>query len=124
MNDLDVLINAYADARRAREDKEEEAKRLHESEEIVERQLFSVMEAQSLRSVKHERGTFYLNDQAWAKVADEDAARTWAEAEKPELITLNRQRLSVIVRERILSGEEMPPGVDFTTTQKIGWRRG
>lgn len=121
---LNLLINDYADRRRTREDIEADAKEARGLEEKAELALFGFLEAANLRSVRHERGLFYLNDQAWARVTDEDKARAWAEAEMPEIITLNRQRLSVVVRERIKESRDLPPGVDFTTTQKIGWRRG
>jgi hypothetical protein len=58
-------------------------------------------------------------------VTDEEAAKAWADGQMPELITLNRARLSKLVRD-ILKGDAevpMPPGVNFTTSRKITWRR-
>lgn len=122
--DLDLLIKAYADARNAREEADERAKALRAAEGAVEVQLFDAMERLSLRSVQHERGRFGLNDLAWADIEDSDVAREWAKAAMPELLTLNNQRLSMIVRE-FLKGErdELPPGVGFKTSRKISWRR-
>jgi multidrug efflux pump subunit AcrA (membrane-fusion protein) len=97
----------------------------------VEAQLFDHMENAGLVSVRTDRGLFRLNDLAWASVEDEDQARAWAEANMPELMMLNRQRLSVVVR-KIIKGEEdapgvtpgqTPPGVTFRTSRKITWRR-
>lgn len=119
---LSDIIDAYALSREAYERADEVAKQKRETMEKVEAQLFAEMERQNLRSVKHDRGTFYLNDQAWARVADEVAARQWAQHEHPELITLNRSRLSVLVREALKEGQPLPPGVDFTASQKVGWR--
>lgn len=97
----------------------------------VEARLFDVLEATGLQQIRTERGLFRLNDLAWASVTDEAAARDWAEHNEPALLLLNRQRLSVIVRQ-VLKGEEsapglepgqMPPGVDYRTSRKITWRR-
>lgn len=122
--DIHLLVEAYADCRNAREEADERAKGLRSAEDAAEAALFEAMERLNLRSVQHARGRFTLNDLAWASLSDEDKAREWAEAEMPELLTLNRQRLSVLVRQH-LKGErpEMPPGVDYRVSRKISWRR-
>lgn len=120
---LDGLIAAYADARNVREEADERAKRLREIEDRAEAELFDALERLSIRSVRHARGLFSLSDLAWASVLDEDSARQWAEAERPELLTLNRQRLSVIVREALKEAQPLPPGIDYKVTRKITWRR-
>jgi len=119
-----LLVNAYADARNAREEAADRTKRLGAVEAACEAALFDAMEKLNLRSVQHARGRFTLNDLAWASVADEDKAREWAEAAMPELLMLNRQRLSAVVRQ-FLRGERdaMPPGVDYSVSRKISWRR-
>lgn len=122
---LDALIEAYVSARSQREQASERVKRLQEIEDRVTADLFDSMERLNLRSAKHDNlGTFALNDLAWAKVIDEPTARAWAETAYPELLSVNRQRLSVIVREALKTGDALPPGVDFTTTRKISWRGG
>lgn len=105
-----------------------EAQALYDVSEVA---LFDAMENAGLQSVRTERGLFRLNDLAWASVDDEELARRWADEYMPELLTLNRQRLSVIVR-KVIKGEEdapgttpgqTPPGVTFRTSRKITWRR-
>jgi glutathione S-transferase len=98
-------------------------KRLQENEDRATEALFDALERTGLRSVKHELGTFSLNDLAWPSITDAEAARKWAQAEMPELITLNNARLAVVVRD-YLKGERdnLPAGVDFRTSRKIGWR--
>lgn len=105
-----------------------ELQRLYDESEA---KLFDALEDAGLSSIRTDRGLFRLNDLAWASVDDEDAARAWAEANMPELLTLNRQRLSVVVR-KVIKGEEdapgvpagqNPPGVTFRTSRKITWRR-
>lgn len=91
----------------------------------AEATLFDALENAGLQQIRTERGLFRLNDLAWASVIDESAARAWAEENEPALLLLNRQRLSVIVRQA-LKGEDgvvIPPGVDFKTSRKITWRR-
>lgn len=123
--ELDALINAYADARLYREQADDHAKKLRATETEIEGKLFEAMERLNLRAVRHARGLFTLNDLAWAVVDDEGSARDWAESNMPELLLLNRQRLSVVVREH-LKGERdaLPPGVSWRTSRGINWRRG
>lgn len=121
---IDALVERYVRARVERERAEEELKRLRSIETEAELALFDALERYGLRAVVHEAyGHFRLNDQAWARITDLAAAREWAESQAPELITLNHQRLSVLVRE-FLRGErdELPPGVGYTTSRKIAWR--
>lgn len=122
--ELDVLIRALADARNEHEEASDHEKALRLIAEGHETALFDAMERLNIRAVRHERGLFTLNDLAWAKIEDRAAALAWAEANEPELLTLNNQRLSVVVREH-LKGEraELPAGVAFSTTRKITWRR-
>lgn len=88
--------------------------------EEVERALFEAIEGTGLRAVRTPTGLFSLNDLAWPKIEDAEAARRWAEAEAPELITLNHQRLIKPVRD-FLKGDapELPPGIGFTQSRKI-----
>lgn len=89
----------------------------------LELELFDAMEAQGLRLIRTPDGTFSLNDLAWAKIDNEAEARAWAEANLPEAITLNHNRLSVIVRERIKAGEPLPPGITYSVSRKINVRK-
>lgn len=125
------LVHAVADRRLALDEANEAAKAAQTSYDEAEAVAFDAMEDAGLVSVRTDRGLFRLNDLAWASVEDEEQARAWAEAHAPELLTLNRQRLSVIVR-KVIKGEEdapgttpgqTPPGVTFRTSRKITWRR-
>lgn len=125
------LADQYADIRRDLTDANAAAKAVQEQHDILEARLFAALEDANLRSIRTERGLFTLNDLAWAKVVDEAAAREWAEHNMPELLLLNRARLSPAIRP-VLAGEEnlpgvepgqLPPGVDFTTSRKINFRK-
>lgn len=121
---LDALIRAYVDARIVREAASAREKELRAIEDRAEADLFDAMERVNLRSATHdELGMFILSDLAWAKVTDEAKAREWAEHEAPELLLLNRQRLAVVVREALKGERDMPPGVDWTTSRGVNWRR-
>jgi hypothetical protein len=121
--DVEALINAYADARAAREEVSAQEKRLREIEEKAEQALFTELEHLNLRAVRHERGLFTLNDLAWPKIVDPSMARQWAELEHPDLITLNATRLGPFIREALKEGLDLPPGVEATFSRKINWRR-
>lgn len=117
------LIEAYAAARTVRTEAAARLKHLQAVEDQAAGALFDALEGQGLKSVKHENlGTFSLNDLAWASISDAEKAREWALTVRPDLITLNQQRLAVIVREALAEGAELPPGVDFRTSRKINWR--
>lgn len=124
----DLLANARIefDARQAEAD---EAKKVYDAMEIT---LFDALEAAGLESIRTERGLFRLNDLAWAKLEDPEAAKAWADAHMPELLTLNNARLSKIVRDALkgeapiegaVDGTGLMPGVGYTTSRKITWRR-
>lgn len=120
---LEDMASRVAETRYALEQAMDAEKQARELYELAETGLFDALEAQGLRQIRTPRGLFSMNDLAWASVEDEDKARLWAEAESPELLTLNRQRLSVLVRRALENGLELPPGVTFTTSRKITWRR-
>ncbi|HEY6058725.1 MAG TPA: hypothetical protein VIV06_11870 [Candidatus Limnocylindrales bacterium] len=124
---LDGLAAEYAKARTALDQALDALKPVRAAHDEAERALFDAMENQGLASIRTHLGLFRVDDLADAKVEDEGAARAWAEQAMPELLLLNRQRLSALVR-RILRGEEdvpkeLPPGVTFATRQGITWRR-
>lgn len=128
---LVALADDLADARVALDEANDIAKQRQSEYDALEATLFDKMEDAGLVSIRTARGLFRLNDLAWASVEDEAAARDWAETHMPELLLLNRQRLSTVVR-RALKGEEsvpgmegqaLPPGVNFRLSRKISWRR-
>lgn len=121
--DLKWLADQLADCRvglDAASDLEKVARARYEE---AEAQLFDALENAGIRQFRTERGLFSMNDLAWAQVEDEQTARSWAEESMPELLLLNRQRLSVVVREALKEGQDLPPGVTFTTSRKVTWRR-
>lgn len=90
-----------------------------ERHDAAEAELFDAIENAGLTSVRTVAGLFSLNDLAWPKIEDRDRLIAWAEAEHPELLTLNTQRLQTPLREAIKNGDELPPGLSYTTSRKI-----
>lgn len=120
---LSAIADKLANARNLLDAVEDSARQYRADYEQVEAELFEALEQQGLRSIRTDRGLFSLNDLAWAKIADAATARAWADENMPEVITLNHTRLSVVVREALKKGEEPPPGIDYTLSRKINWRR-
>lgn len=120
------LAHRLAGARVALDEAKEATAAAQAVYDDLERQLFEGLENAGVRSIVTELGRFTLNDLAWATVEDAAAARDWAAHVAPELLVLNHQSLSKIVRDT-LKGEgeftELPPGVTFKTSRKITWRR-
>lgn len=121
--DLADLADRLANMRILLEMKEDEVAEIRRSYEGLEHDLFDALENAQLTQIRTDRGLFSLNDLAWASITDIEKARAWADAVMPELLTLNLQRLSKVVRDALKEGRELPEGVDFKTSRKITWRR-
>ena len=121
---LDGLISDFANAKQRLAGIQADEKEQQEVVKKTEAQLFDALEDEGLRSVKaDDLGTFGMNDLAWAKIEDRALALAWADENKPEMLTLNHMQLSMVVREALKGEGEIPPGVDFTTSRKISWRK-
>lgn len=124
--ELKKLADLLADYKVRLEAAEDLVKNIRLDMEATEAQLFDALENAGIRQVRTDRGLFTQNDLAWAAIEDRDKALAWAENVMPELLMLNSQRLSKLIRD-FLKGEgdlaEMPDGVGFKTSRKITWRR-
>lgn len=81
--------------------------------------LFEAIENAGLTSIRTTTGLFSLSDLAWPRIEDRERLLAWAEAEHPELLTLNLQRLQTPLREALKTGTELPPGLTYSVTRKI-----
>lgn len=90
-----------------------------EDHDAAERELFDAIENAGLASIRTPTGLFSLSDLAWPRIEDRDRLLAWAEAEHPELLTLNLQRLQTPLREALKNGDELPPGLSYSMTRKI-----
>jgi len=121
---IDQLARKLAVERLALDAIEADVKEVKLRCDQLEAELFDAIENAGLRAIKVDNiGTFSLNDLAWARIADRQAALEWAEANMPEILTLNHTSLSMLVRAAIKGEGDMPAGVEFTTSRKISWRK-
>jgi len=121
---IENLAAAYAAAKRGLEKIKDQEKLQSKETARIESDLFDALEDEGLSGVTiPDLGKFRLNDLAWAKIENREQAMEWAEQQRPELLTLNHQQLSVIVRAAIKGEGEIPPGVTFTASRKIGWTK-
>jgi aspartate aminotransferase-like enzyme len=116
-------IDEFANARLALDEVKDTLEVAQSKYDAAEAHLFDLLEASGLRQVRTARGLFTMNDLAWAAVEDGEKAREWADTFMPEIITLNRSRLAVVVRNCLKEGDPLPPGVSYTTSRKVTWRR-
>ena len=121
---IEGLADAYAAAKRSLEAIKEQEKIQSTETARIEAELFTALEDEGLTSVGIAGlGKFRMNDLAWAKIEDREQALAWADQTRPEMLTLNHMQLSMVVRQALKGEGEMPPGVTFTTSRKIGWTK-
>lgn len=79
--------------------------------------LFQDMREQEIRSVNTETAQFVARSTIYATVQDQDAFQVWAQEKglEEDYFTPKpaKARLNELVRDRIDSGEDMPPGISF-----------
>jgi hypothetical protein len=126
--ELRQLADLVADYRLKLDELEEQEKAVRGDYEAAESALFDALENAGIRQIRTPRGLFTLNDLAWAKIEDPEKARAWADQNMPDLLTLNIQRLSPVIRH-FLKGDAdagidaIPEGITYTLSRKITWRR-
>lgn len=124
MSTLQDLARRYAEERETLNDMQAAAKAQQARVDEAQEALFTALENQGVESTRvPELGLFSMNDLAWARIVDRPRALAWAEERMPEVLTLNHQQLSKVVRDALKGEGEMPEGVDFTTSRKITWRK-
>lgn len=91
----------------------------------AEYELFQRMEQERCGSQRVDGiGNFVRAETEYAQVQDEAALLAWAEAEMPEIFEQKPRKkiLNEIVRERLNSGEPLPPGLGFYSKQYVSLR--
>ncbi len=106
-------------ARVLRDTAKMEYERLSAEHDEIEAKVFEAIENAGLKSVRTPVGLFTLSDLAWPKIEDRERLVAWAEAENPELISVNLQRLQTPLREAIAEGRELPPGLGYSISRKV-----
>lgn len=91
----------------------------------AEYELFQRMEQERCGSQRVDGiGNFVRAETEYAQVQDEAELLEWAEAEMPEIFEQKPRKkiLNEIVRERLNSGEPLPPGLGFYSKQYVSLR--
>jgi len=113
------LADAFYRWKNARDDAKAVLDNIDREYAEAEAALFEAIENAGLESVRTPEGLFSLNDLAWPKIDDRDLLLAWAEAEHPDFLTLNLQRLQTPLREALRNGDVLPPGLGYSVTRKI-----
>jgi hypothetical protein len=90
----------------------------------LEAELFDRMENEDVGGIKVGANNFVRVATTYGSINDRSAFVAWAETEMPELVETKERKALVneIVRERIDSGEALPPGTTFYVKQYISQR--
>jgi hypothetical protein len=122
MGNRQELAEKYAVLKQGKDRINEELKGINAALEDIEQQLVLTMENEGLQSFKDETfGTFYLRQEIYARVEDEEKAFAWLRAAEMEDVikrSVHAKTLAALVKEH---GEI--EGVKSHYVTKIGMRR-
>lgn len=108
------LAEMYAELRAHKGELETQMKALNVKIAAVEEALWSAYEDAGVTSVTTARGAVRLQPEPVARVTDRDQLREWAVNQGLErLLTLPWQTVNAQAKERLLSGDAMPAGVEI-----------
>jgi hypothetical protein len=115
-NDVDLELDVL----------EEQRKNLQMTKTAIEQELLQAFEDDDLSSVKLTDGTLvYQQDDPYPSVRDRGGLMKFIKKEKIEgLMSLPWQTLSSIVKERLMSGQSVPEGVEVFMKSSIRKRKG
>lgn len=129
MSRLDTLGRELMDLREDYETKRKSKVRAEDAKNAKERELFDEMKAQNSKTTVLELGPGYGDVQVGrretirARVIDLDAAldafEQSAQIDEISKTEIRKKQLNEIVRERLLTGQPLPAGIDFTRTPYI-----
>jgi hypothetical protein len=86
--------------------------------------LFERMEHERVKSIKVGSTNFVTAETTYGQIQDRSEFVKWAEENMGELIEIKERKglVNELVRERLDSGEVLPPGVGFYTRQYVSRR--
>jgi hypothetical protein len=91
----------------------------------MDQELVELLESQDWTGVKLGNGiSLSIKDDVYVKVADKESFHKWVEENDPDLFTVNYQTMSSLVKNKLVDGEEIPPGVEPYFKQSITVRGG
>jgi len=114
------LASALADLRRQKSDHETKEKEINARIKAVEELLWSSFEATGAAGVRLESGEYFgVTDDLSVSTTNRDEVNAWIREQKLErLLAVNANTLSQLVKERVLAGLDIPPGVEIKSYKK------
>lgn len=111
----------YAEARMEKSRLEQLIKAQNLIIEACQQELVDMMESQDFTTVKIGVGmSISIKDDVYATVKDKPAFMTWiGENEMEDLLSVNYQTMSAMVKNRLIEGEPLPAGIDTYFKQSI-----
>lgn len=105
---------------------EEKIKDLNIDIEAMQQILAERFEANEMQSMTLKSGTtFFMNEEPYSKVVDAKALNDWlVENGMDEMRSIQWNKLNALVKDYLIAGQPVPPGVDLFMKSGIRMRRG
>lgn len=119
------LAREFKIAKLKKKELEEQVSDLNVGLAALSQLLVDNLQGQELQKVSLDAGgTVYLQVEVYPSTKDRAALQNWVIAEEMmELLTVNYRTLQGVVKERLIAGEALPPGVEVflkTSAKLIG----
>ncbi len=90
----------------------------------MEQELVELMEGEDFSSVKLSNDvSIYIKDDVYVTVKNKEEFHNWVrETDQEDLLTVNYQTMSALVKNRLIESEPIPPGVSAYFKQSISVR--
>lgn len=112
--------------RKVAEDLDRNAKAAKEKATDAENLFFERMRTEDVESIKVQGTLFVPAETVYGQVQDSSEFVAWAEENSPELVEVKARKALVneLIRERLDTGEALPPGLGFYVKQYVSQRVG
>lgn len=118
------LGQEYQALRKRKDELAEEEKRLNLEIEAVSQLVLAKFEADDLTKASIEGiGTLSCKDEPYAGVEDKEKLMAWILNGHAELLMVSWQQLNSQVKEALIEGEELPPGVKVFMKSSLTLRK-
>lgn len=121
-----TIGDIYVRARQEKERLEDLEKAQNLIIEATNQMLVDMLEAADFSSVKLNTGvSIFIKDDVYVTVKDKAIFHDWIHKEELEdLLTVNYQTMAAMVKNKLIEGQELPPGVATYFKQTITMRGG
>lgn len=92
--------------------------------EDAQRKFYEQMQDEGIGSIKVDGTNFVPAQTTYGQIQDREAFIEWARENEPELVEYHERKglINELVRERIETGAELPPGVGFYVKEYVSQR--